>query len=144
MARVFITRRSSKDSSGVFARGKRAIAIDERTGFKKPYTEMVFEPGTNFFVHKSEDDGLSSLVAHPQNYPPDKLTDRIALKWAHADVFVCLSPIVSADRLGQGVPVSTGTGVSAGTSVGVGASGGRLEFDQAANSGYYILIFQGI
>jgi len=37
-------------------------------------------------VHRRESDGQYSIVNHPQNYPAKKLTEAIALKWAHPDV----------------------------------------------------------
>ena len=52
-----------------YSKGKRAVFICDRSGFKYPYTEGVVEPGTGFFVHRSESDGEYSLVSHPQNNP---------------------------------------------------------------------------
>ena len=48
-------------------RSKVSMAISDRSGFKFPYNEMVVEPGTGYFVHKSESDGEYNLVDHPQN-----------------------------------------------------------------------------
>lgn len=156
MARPFKITRLTK-SGGQFASGKYAVAICHRSGFKYPYKDMVFEPGTNYFVHKSEDDGEWSLVTHPQNYPPEKLTERIALRWAHRDTELSVGAIVClADLFTQtgnyvtsagavfvsGNPqVSVATGVS--TSIGAQASLG-LNFSTATNSQYYILVFPGI
>ena len=43
--------------------------ICDRSGFKYPITEAVKEPGTGYVVHKSESDGMYSMVCHPQNKP---------------------------------------------------------------------------
>jgi len=68
--------------SDVFAKGKRAKAICDRSGFEYPYRQMVREPGTGLFVHISESDGKWNIVDHPQNHPPEDLSDAIALRWA--------------------------------------------------------------
>lgn len=31
-----------------------------------PINEMIKEPGTNYFIHKSESDGIYNAVDHPQ------------------------------------------------------------------------------
>lgn len=152
MSRPFKITRLTK-SGGQFAEGKYAVAICHRSGFKFPYKEMVFEPGTNYFVHKSEDDGENSLVTHPQNYPPEKLTERIALRWAHPDVQLSIGAIICIKDLftGGGNYVTSAGAVSVGSgtctvSVGTGVSGGiqGLVFNNALNSQYYIVVFQGI
>lgn len=152
MPRPFVIRRLTK-VGGPFASGKHAISICQRSGFKFPYKEMVLEPGTNTWVHRSEDDGDWDLVTHAQNFPPDKLTERISLRWAHPEQdgnFGVLST-VSADQIwflsvtsistfvciGTGTSVSTGAGISAGTPSG-------LNFNLPQNSQYYIITFQGI
>lgn len=48
-------------------RGKGASAISDRSGFRFPMSEMVEEPGTGWLVHRSESDGMFSLVEHPAN-----------------------------------------------------------------------------
>jgi hypothetical protein len=45
------------------------VFICDRSGFKHPITEAVKEPGTGYVVHKTESDGLYSMVCHPQNKP---------------------------------------------------------------------------
>lgn len=145
-----------KSGGGNYAKGKYAVGICHRSGFKYRYKELMFEPGTNFLVHKSESDGNYSLVKHPQNYPPEKVTERIALKWSFPDVALSLGTVVSADQLGLPSHASTfysetvwpsiGTAISAAPpSVGAGVSAGyRLDFSNANNSMYYVVIFQGI
>ena len=98
----FVRTLDKKGGGGNFASGKNAVGICHRSGFKFPYSELVFEPGTNYLVHKSETDGSYSLVNHPQNYPPspDQLVDKIALKWSFPDVELSVGAIVSADKLG--------------------------------------------
>jgi hypothetical protein len=102
---------------------------------------------------------------HPQNFLPEKKTERIALRWVYPDTTLDIGVVVSADHLflppgytsiqGQFfVPVcvgrnvsagsSVGPGVSAGSSVGTGVSGGTLDFGQVVNSQYYLVIFTGI
>lgn len=137
-------------TGGQFAKGKYAIAICQRSGLKKPYSEMIFEPGTNYWVHRSEDDGEDSLVTHPQNYPPEKLTERVALRWAFLDVQLSVpAPVCIADIDKNGLyptsagAVSIGSGTCVTTSIGLGVSGG-LIFSSPANSQYYIVVFQGI
>lgn len=45
-----------------FSSGKGVVAFSERSGAPFPYDEMVFEPGTNLFVHESESDGTWNIV----------------------------------------------------------------------------------
>lgn len=40
-----------------FATGKYSYAFSDRSGMPFPYREMVIEPGTGLFVHRSESDG---------------------------------------------------------------------------------------
>lgn len=68
------------------ATGKYAVAIDDRTGFKHPWKDMVKEPGTNWIVHKSESDGQYSLVNHPQNFVRLNRADNVALAWSRPDL----------------------------------------------------------
>lgn len=89
----------TKQGGDNYARGKNAIGICHRSGFKVPYKDLMFEPGTNYFVHKSESDGDYSLVAHPQNYPAEDVSDRIHLRWSFPDVALSLGPVVSAAGL---------------------------------------------
>lgn len=49
-----------------YSTGKRAWSVSDRSGKRFPYNEMVYEPGTNFWVHKSESDGEYNMVDHPQ------------------------------------------------------------------------------
>ena len=68
-----------------WARGDKARAICDRSGFEYPYKEMVVEPGTRLFVHYTESDGAWNLIDHPQNFPPKNLVDGVALKNARTD-----------------------------------------------------------
>lgn len=74
------SRWSRNSSSQTFAKGKKARAICDRSGFEYPMSEMVVEPGTNYLVHRSETDGMWNIVDHPQNFPPSKLGDAIAIE----------------------------------------------------------------
>lgn len=95
----FVVKRADRGTGQVFAKGKRAISIDDRSGFKKLYKNMVFEPGTNYWVHWDESDKDFSLVSHPQNYVnKEKLVDKVGLKYAHPDVLLSVAT-VSADTL---------------------------------------------
>jgi hypothetical protein len=89
----------SKDGGGNYSTGKNAVGICHRSGFKYPYKELVFEPGTNFLVHKSETDGNYSLIKHPQNYPPEDIADKISLKWSFPDTVLSVGVVVSAEKL---------------------------------------------
>lgn len=71
--------------SKVYAKGTKALAVCDRSGFAFPYREMVKEPGTGFIVHWTESDGGYSIVNHPQNFPPKDLGDAIALRWARPE-----------------------------------------------------------
>lgn len=46
--------------------GRKAWSVSDRSGKRFPYTEMVYEPGTHLWVHKSESDGSYNMVDHPQ------------------------------------------------------------------------------
>ena len=63
-----------------FSSGKNAFAICDRSGFKYPYKEMVKEPGTGLFVHRSLTDGKWNRVTSPRNYPPPARRESIPLK----------------------------------------------------------------
>lgn len=47
-------------------RNSKAWTYSDRSGMKFPTNEMVVEPGTGFWVHRSESDGQYSQVSHPQ------------------------------------------------------------------------------
>ena len=147
----------SDKSSRAFARGTNAVGICHRSGFKYPLKELKFEPGTNHFVHKSENDGLYSEVAHPQNYPPEDRVERIGLRWVFEDTPLSLGTVVSAEQLflpayacvcNQWIITPSVTWISAGAgvsiSVGSGVSGFSLDFSQPQNSQYLIIVFPGI
>jgi len=78
-------KQNNRRSSHKWATGKHAWAISDRSGFRFPYREMIFEPGTNLFVHKSESDGMWNRVDHPQNFPADT-REAIGLKNVRRDV----------------------------------------------------------
>lgn len=88
---------------GPFAKGKRAIAIDQRSGFKHLQEDMVFEPGTNYYVHRDESDGGANLVTDPLNYVSDKMkrSEAIGLRYTSPDVTLSVGVIVSATALGS-------------------------------------------
>lgn len=94
--------RLKKQKGGAFAKGKKAVAICQRSGFKYLQSEMVFEPGTNLFVHRSETDGSRNLVTDPLNFHSEKLREpeRIGLKHPSPDVPLSIGAIISAEQLG--------------------------------------------
>jgi len=96
---------------GAFAKGRKAIAIDQRTGFKKLQRDMLFEPGTNYFMHKEESDGKHNLVTDKLNYISDKMKEpeAIGLKYPSLDVALSIGTIVSADSLALDGPRPLGT-----------------------------------
>lgn len=69
-----------------FARGKRATAICDRSGFKYLLRELVREPGTGLMVHKSMNDGMWNRVDHPQNFPADT-SESLGLQNPRPDLF---------------------------------------------------------
>lgn len=133
-----------------------AIAIDERTGFKHKQRDMVFEPGTNYYVHKKESDGNRNLVTDPLNYLSPKMgrPERVALRHPSPDTELFLGVVISADQLGLPSHASTfysstvwpsiGVGVCVLPSVGTGVCTANLAFNTPTNSMYYVVIFQGI
>ena len=137
-----------------FARGLAAVAIDQRTGFKLLQKDMVFEPGTNFYVAKEESDGRHNITSDELNYPSPKmqLPERVALRYPSPDTPLALGVVISADQLGlpgfvltSTVYPSIGAGISAGSSVGTGTSAGAIAaiFTNATNSQYVLVVFQG-
>jgi hypothetical protein len=40
-----------------YSPSEKVICFSDRSGMPYPYAEMVYEPGTNLLVHKSESDG---------------------------------------------------------------------------------------
>jgi hypothetical protein len=148
--------RKPRSTSQATTRPRFAVAIDQRTGFKHKQKEMMFEPGTNYYVHRKESDGPRNLVSDQLNYPSPKLgrPERIALRHPSPDVPLFLGVVISADQLGLPSHASTfysstvwpslGVGVCVLPSVGTGVCVGSLDFSVATNSQYYVIIFQGI
>lgn len=68
-----------------FASGKRAWSISDRSGLRFPYNEMLFEPGTGIWVHKSETDGQYNIVDHPQGRVKAPKGDAISLENIYGD-----------------------------------------------------------
>ena len=87
---------------GAFAKGKRAVAIDRRSGFKHLQSEMTYEPGTNYLVHKSESDGAHNLVTDELNFPSEKLRkpEGVGLKYTSPEVSLSIGTVVSPTSLG--------------------------------------------
>ena len=155
-----ITRSNRRENS----RGripKHAVGIDHRSGFKVLLKNLKFEPGTNFLVTADENDWDNSLIMHPQNFPPEKKHERIALRWSFPDSKLSIGAVVSAEQLflptyasvcnhfiqfasANNPPVSSGSGVSVCIGLGVSTPGDRLDFSIENNSMYYIIIFPGI
>jgi len=67
-----------------FAKGEKATAICDRSGFKHKLKDMVLEPGTNLLVHKSLSDGKWNRVHHPQNFAADT-KENISLRVSRPD-----------------------------------------------------------
>ncbi len=97
------TQINKEQGGGAFTRGKKAIAICQRSGMKYLREEMVFEPGTNFIVHKSESDGSHSIIVDPLNYPSLKLQqlEGLGLKYTSPDVKLSVGTVVTPVSLGQ-------------------------------------------
>lgn len=158
MVRATFTRSNRGGLS--YAKGKNAVGICHRSGFKFPLRELKFEPGTNYFVHESENDGNYSLVNHPQNYPPEDRIERIALRWTSPEFPLSIGVVVSAEQLFLPVyacvcnhwiivpegPAHTSSGSGVSVSLGAGVSSGvfSLDFSQPKNSMYLIVVFPGI
>ena len=45
------------------------LGVSDRSGFVYPRNEMIKEPGTGYWIHRSESDGRFNAVDHPQNNP---------------------------------------------------------------------------
>lgn len=73
-----------KKSSKKFARGKRARAVCDRSGFEHALKDMVVEPGTGLLVYKRWSDGRWNRVHHPQNFSADT-SEAVGLKNARTD-----------------------------------------------------------
>jgi len=54
--------------------GNGAWGISDRSGMRFPLKEMLREPGTGYWIHKSESDGIYNAVDHPQNHVADYTT----------------------------------------------------------------------
>lgn len=52
--------------AGKGKKNSRAWTYSDRSGMQFPTNEMVVEPGTGYWVHKSESDGEYNAVTHPQ------------------------------------------------------------------------------
>ena len=85
----------SSRTSKKYAKGEKARAICDRSGFEYPMSEMVIESGTNYLVHYTMSDGEYNIVDHPQNYPATKIGDVVGLENPRVDIdfdtFVYLS-----------------------------------------------------
>jgi hypothetical protein len=71
-----------------FSRGKWAVAICDRCSFKFPYGDLKAEPGTGWRVCAQCNDGLFSLVSHPQNMLKPIPIDPEALEFPRPEVSV--------------------------------------------------------
>jgi hypothetical protein len=63
-----------------WAGGRKARAIDQRSGFEFPYKYLIREPGTKLLIDGRESDGRYNLVDHPQNFQPKDVSDTTALR----------------------------------------------------------------
>jgi hypothetical protein len=96
--------RARTNTPQTFASGKNAIAICDRCGQKFKWTSLRTEPGTNYKVCYSCNDGRHSLVCHPQNFIATNVIDATALRWARPDqapndVYLELQPILGTEAL---------------------------------------------
>lgn len=96
-----MTSRSIKKS-----RNRKSYAISDRSGMRYPYNEMIYEPGTNLFIHRSESDGIYNAVDHPQNHIRTKPENPL-LSDAHPETHVT---DVAALQDNSGVLIFTNTG----------------------------------
>jgi hypothetical protein len=53
---------------GKYSSGRYGLSISDRSGQQFPHNEMVKEPGTGLWVHRSESDGKWNRVDHPRNF----------------------------------------------------------------------------
>ena len=137
------------------SKAKYTIAIDQRTGFKHLQRDMVFEPGTNYYVLKDESDEEFNLATDKLNYVGALTPEVTGLRWIFKDVELSIGAIVSAEQLflpshasvsnqfiqfasAGNPPVSSGSGVS------VVSSSFGAKFSSGKNSQYVLVIFQGI
>lgn len=70
-----------------FSSGKNAYSYSERSGERFLYDEMIKEPGTELWVHRSESDGRYNRVDHPQNYAPKNIGENQSLKNVFGDAY---------------------------------------------------------
>ena len=99
---MFITRKPRKNNGGKpFAKGRKAVAIDQRTGFKHLQRDMLFEPGTHYFMHKDESDEEHNLVTDPLNYISNKMRELESpgLRYTSPETVLSISAIISAEQL---------------------------------------------
>jgi len=100
----------NKEQGGkAFAKGKKSVAICQRTGMKHLRSDMVFEPGTGYVVHRSESDGPRNLVTDALNYSSDKIgKPEGVLKYTSPDVALSVGIVVSPTSLNEveGLPVN--------------------------------------
>jgi len=76
--------RARSGPSRTYATGKFARATCDRCGWEFDWLTIKVEPGTGWRVCGACNDGIYSLVAHPQNYPANG-TDAVALPWTRPD-----------------------------------------------------------
>lgn len=81
-----------------FAHGKKAWSISQRSGLRFPYNEMVIEPGTNIWLHRSETDGKYNRVDHPQGNVKAPPADRMALEKIFIDGRYSQNPTFLSDE----------------------------------------------
>ena len=94
--------RQKKNRGGAFAKGKRAVGICQRSGMKYLLGDLVFEPGTNYFVYRGESDGQANLVTDPLNFPSEKLKrpEGVGLKYTSPEVPLSVGTVVTPTSLG--------------------------------------------
>lgn len=69
-----------------FATGKHSTAVCDRCGFRYPYLQIRTEPGTRWRVCRTCNDGIYSLVSHPQNRIPPISDDPQGLQFPRPEV----------------------------------------------------------
>lgn len=92
---------NKEQGSNAFAKGRKSIAICQRSGMKYLRSDMVFEPGTGYIIHRNESDGDYNLVTDSLNFPSEKLgKPEGMLKYTSPDVDLSVGTVVSPVSLG--------------------------------------------
>ena len=77
--------KTPKRTQGKYSRGKKAVGICDRSGFKCLLKDLVKEPGTGLMVSKDMNDGMWNRVDHPQRHSGNT-SESIGLRNPRPDV----------------------------------------------------------